>query len=71
MSFDVETIVSLISSVGFPIVVSAALFWKINRQDESHREEMDKMTEALNNNTKALEELIHQLGIGRDQDEDI
>ena len=37
---DANAIVSIISTVGFPIVACGALFWFINRQQESHREEM-------------------------------
>lgn len=55
---DVSTITSLVSSIGFPIVMCGALFWKMNKQDEQHKEEMDKVTEALNNNTIALTKLI-------------
>lgn len=53
-----EVIMQAISSVGFPIVVAAALFWKMNKQDQDHKEEMQKVTEAVNNNTLALQKLV-------------
>lgn len=55
---DPNLILQAISSVGFPIVVAAALFWKMNRQDMDHKEEMQKVTEAVNNNTLALQKLV-------------
>ena len=44
-------IVEAIGSVGFPIVVSGALFWYMNKSNESHKQEIDKLSEAVNNNT--------------------
>lgn len=58
---DANTIMQLISSVGFPIVCCGALFWKMNKDDARHVEEMEKITEALNNNTLALQELANNI----------
>ena len=59
---EVSTIVlKAISTVGFPIVVAAAMFWKMNKQDEDHKQEMNKITEAINNNTIALTKLLDKL----------
>ena len=57
-----DEVVSLIRDLGFPIAVAVALFWKNNKDQEQHKEEMDKMTEALNNNTLALIELKDKIG---------
>ena len=54
-------ILQAISTVGFPIVVACAMFWKMNKQDEDHKSEMLKVTEAINNNTIALQKLIDKL----------
>ena len=65
-------IASLISSVGFPIVacLGLAFFCKYlldqnTKETEAmrkdHKEETTKMTEALNNNTLALQKLIDKL----------
>lgn len=59
---DVNTLIQLVSSLGFPIVCCGALFWKMVKADEQHKEEMDKVTEALNNNTIALTKLSDKLG---------
>jgi hypothetical protein len=55
-------ILTAISSVGFPIVMTAALFWKMNKQDDDHKEEMAKVTEAITNNTIALTKLTDKIG---------
>lgn len=65
-------IVQIISAVGFPIVaaVGCAYFvkWQYEQNNKTiesmrteHKEEMSKMTEALNNNTLALQKLIDKL----------
>lgn len=58
---DVNAIIQLVGSLGFPIVASGALFWYINKTDERHKEEMDKVSAALNNNTIALTKLVEKL----------
>lgn len=58
---DVNTLIQLIGSLGFPIVACGALFWRTVKSDEQHVEEMNKMSEALNNNTSALVKLTEKL----------
>ena len=48
---------TLIGTVGFPIVAYGAMFWYMVKQNQSHKEEIDKMAQALNNNTIALQKL--------------
>ena len=54
-------IITAISTVGFPIVMCGALFWKMDKQDKEHKEEMNKSTEAINNNTVVLQKLMQML----------
>lgn len=54
---DANTIVQLIGSLGFPIVCCIALFWRMIKSDENHKTEIDKLTDALNNNTLVLHQL--------------
>lgn len=58
---DVNTIIQLVGSLGFPIVACGALFWRMVKSDEQHKEEMYKMSEALNNNTNAIVKLTEKL----------
>lgn len=57
----VQMIITAISTVGFPIVMCGALFWKMDKQDKEHKEEMNKSTEAINNNTVVLQKLMQML----------
>ena len=65
---DANTIIQLITSVGFPIVACGGMAWYVkyitdrNREDLKeertlHDAEMAKVTEALNNNTLAIQKL--------------
>lgn len=58
---DVNLLIQLVGSLGFPIVACGALFWRMLKSDEQHKEEMSKMSEALNNNTNALVKLTERL----------
>lgn len=54
---DANTIIQIVGSLGFPIVMCGALYWRMLKSDEQHKAEMDKLSEALNNNTIALTKL--------------
>lgn len=58
----VNVVVQIIQSVGFPIVCCGALFWYMIKQRDIHKDETDKLTQALNNNTQAINELKNKLG---------
>ena len=58
---DANTIIQLVGSLGFPIVMCGALFWRMVKSDEQHKQEMDKLSEALNNNTIAITKLSDNL----------
>ena len=63
-SMDVNTVIQLVTTLGFPIVCCIALFWRMIKSDENHKEEMDKLSEALNNNTLAINKLNERLHNG-------
>lgn len=54
---DLNAIVSLVSNVGFPVAVCMALFFYMERQNERHQQETDKLNETVQSNTKVLTEL--------------
>lgn len=58
---DMNTVVQLIGSLGFPIAACIAMFWTLNKEREERIAEMQKFTEAINNNTLALEALKGKL----------
>lgn len=59
---DFNAIMQAVSTLGFPIVMCGALFWKLTKQDMVHQEEMAKLSEALNNNTLVMQRLVDKLG---------
>lgn len=52
-----ETLVNLISNVGFPIVVSFALFQQINKTNEMYLSVIRDFRNVLENNTQSLHDL--------------
>ena len=58
---DINSLIQLVGSLGFPIVACGALFWRMVKSDEQHKEEMNKISEAINNNTSALVKLTERL----------
>ena len=54
---DINAIMQAISTVGFPICACGALFWMVNKQDESHKAEVSALRDVLDQNTRAIIEL--------------
>ena len=62
MEMDVQVLTTIIGSLGFPIAACIACFWMLNKERDDHKAEMQKVTEAINNNTLALTQLTERLG---------
>lgn len=73
---DANTIIQLITTVGFPIVACGGMAWYVkyitdrNREDmkeerNQHDQEMQKVTDALNNNTLAIQKLTDYIEGGK------
>lgn len=58
---DITSVLQAISTVGFPIVACAALFIRMEKSDQNHKEEIDKLSEAVNNNTVVMAQLMERL----------
>lgn len=65
MDFTVAS--QLIGSLGFPIVACIAMFYQLEKTSSRHQEESKLWTEALNNNTKAVTDLISYLKGEKDE----
>lgn len=59
---DAQVLTTLINNVGFPIATFFVCAFYINKQSDTHREEISNITEALNNNTLAITKLVDKLG---------
>ena len=57
----VNDVMDIITNVGFPIAVCLICFWYINKMQEQHKAETDKLAEALNNNTLVMQQLVDNL----------
>ena len=64
---DFNTVMQAIGTLGFPICMCIAMFWYMAKQTETHKEEVAKMTEALNNNTIALNRLETKMGVDENE----
>lgn len=71
---DVTGIVQIIGSLGFPIAACIYLFYSMQKERErneaqreadrkEHKEEMTKVTEALQNNTLVIQKLVDTLTV--------
>ena len=58
---NVNEIIQFINSLGFPIVMCGALFWRDITQGKQRSEENKAMTEAINNNTLAVTKLAEKI----------
>lgn len=70
---NINMITTIITTVGFPIVACGAMGWyvkyisdryseEVQRLNIQHKEEIEQVTEALNNNTLALQKLCDKIG---------
>lgn len=54
---EIDSVIQLVSNVGFPVAVCIALFFYMEKQNERHQQETDKLNETVQSNTKVLTEL--------------
>lgn len=63
-----QDLIQAITTVGFPIVCCGAMMWyvkyvtdanreEVSKLNDQHKEEMTEVTQAINNNTIALQKL--------------
>lgn len=65
---DANTIVTLVGTLGFPIVMCGALFWYMIKQNEQHSIESSEMRDAVNELKLAIVELTDRLRRGADNE---
>ena len=58
---DLSWITDLITSVGFPIFVALYLLWQANKEEQTHKEEVKELSNALNNNTIVLQKIVDKM----------
>nr|DAM32746.1 MAG TPA: YvrJ protein family protein [Caudoviricetes sp.] len=56
-----QTVISAISSLGFPIVCCLIVLYMYWKSDQTHKAEVDKLSEAVQNNTVVMEKILTHL----------
>ena len=51
---NVNVLIQAISTVGFPIVMCAIMFWFLNKEQENHKAEMLSLKEVISENNAVL-----------------
>lgn len=59
---DANTIITTIQAVGFPIAACVALYLHMIHQDADHKEEVNQLRDAIQNNTAVMQRLLDRLG---------
>lgn len=65
---DVNSIMTLISTLGYPIVVSLICFWYINKTREESQAMIQNLRATIDNNTKVMIKICAKLDIETDDD---
>lgn len=58
---DMNSIIQLIGTLGFPIFCCMYMAWYINKVQEHHNKEISKLMEIVNNNTLAITKLTDKI----------
>ena len=61
---DVWAVVQAISTVGFRIGMCLLFMYYIKYINDQHKDEIDKLSQSLNNNTLVMQKLLDKLGGG-------
>ena len=56
-----QRILTAISSLGFPIVCCLIVLYMYWKSDQTHKAEVDKLSEAVQNNTVVMEKILTHL----------
>jgi hypothetical protein len=59
---ELTELTNLISSCGFPIACTIAMFYMWNKERDAHKEEMANMKESIDNNTRVMEKILAKIG---------
>lgn len=60
-------IVTAVSTVGFPIVMCVIIFYYMEKESESHKEEVNGLKEVLNDLKISIVQLTDKIGGGKEE----
>lgn len=58
---DVNNLTPIVGTLGFPVVMCLMFFKYIKQMTEQHKQEVKELSEAVNNNTLVMQQLIDKL----------
>lgn len=59
---EITEIVSMISTVGFPIAMCIMLCWYVKSTNDSYRQDIKSLQQSIDNNTAVMNKIIDKLG---------
>lgn len=59
---DMQSVVELVSNIGYPFAITLIMAWYIYYSEKNHREEVNKLSEVVQNNNVVLEKILTKLG---------
>lgn len=57
-----DSVMSIIRDFGFPVAVCCVSFWYINKITTEHKQEVNSLTDAINEMRLVFQQLIDKLG---------
>lgn len=61
-----QDVVTAISTVGFPIVMCVLIFYYMEKESESHKQEVDGLKEVLTDLKISITQLTDKIGGGKE-----
>lgn len=61
-----QDVITAISTVGFPIVMCILIFYYMEKESESHKQEVDGLKEVLTDLKISITQLTDKIGGGRE-----
>lgn len=58
-----EALINILKEFGFPVACVAALFWQLNREQESHKQETAALTQAVNELRVVMAKILSKMGV--------
>ena len=58
---DANSLTNIVGTLGFPVVMCLMFFKYIKQMTEQHKQEVKELSEAVNNNTLVMQQLIDKL----------
>lgn len=56
-----DTLMTIINNCGFPIAMTIMLYLEMKNSNKLHKEEIEKLTNAINNNNIVVQQLLDKL----------